>query len=261
MKIYNLLEFLDISILSPAQRAYLNDYENNSMRIEMLKDFRQVVKNIDNLEDIFKVRDIIDKISLYHFLIQSGLLSTTMSYKYTVDDLKEIMFLNKFDFSLVLFRGKGCCRNISILTKELLTLKGITNDVIVTEGFHKDKGHMFNYIKENDYEFFADLTPKTISLLSGDGHIAKAFYSEEATKEKKYPLYIFDNSNARYYEAKPLSKEKQQELITRYKNNISLYKDNISIFLDFYKENYPYYQLINKNYDKIYEEQKILKFK
>ncbi len=184
-----------------------------------------------------------------------------MSYVYNSDDLKEIMYLNKFDFSLILFKGEGCCRNISMLTKELLTLKEIANDTIATEGFHKDKGHMFNHIKENGYEYFADLTPDTISLLSGDGHIAQAFYSDELTKEKKYPLNILGNNGIRYYEANPLSREKQQELITRYKNNISLYKGNIGIFADFYKESYPYYQLINRNYDRIYEEQKRLKLK
>ena len=80
-----------------------------------------------------------------------------MSYVYNSDDLKEIMYLNKFDFSLILFKGEGCCRNISMLTKELLTLKEIANDTIATEGFHKDKGHMFNHIKEkqkNDHFYF-----------------------------------------------------------------------------------------------------------
>ena len=66
MKIDDLFEAIDIS---PVQLAYLNDYDN-SRRIEMLKGFRQVVKNIDKLEDVFNARDSIDKISLYHFLIQ-----------------------------------------------------------------------------------------------------------------------------------------------------------------------------------------------
>ena len=97
---------------------------------------------------------------------------------------------------------------------------------------------MINYIGENDYNYFLDLTTNQIEMFTTFNQFASSLDDYNLV----FPLYSYDYSLWNdefidYRKVPPISREKADELIYIANATISKYEANQDLFMEFYIQN------------------------
>ena len=275
----------EVKALSRKQKElnnYLSTYTNDSIHQQMKEDFDKVLDNIVSLANTFNFKTGIE-ISIFNaILIHEGYLSLICRYSYKegLKDIKEFLDDKTLHASLKIFTGIGCCRHTAAFTKKVLDRFNIENNMVRVDvnehdynineirlflnNIHKNMSnnpnHVINFISENDYNYFLDLTSSQFKIFSASNGFASSIDNYNIV----FPLYSYDYSLWNdefidYRKVPPISREKADELIYIANATISKYEANQDLFMEFYIQNFDNYRNITENYNKIYEKEKSLR--
>ena len=261
---------------------YLSTYENDSLHKELKKDFDKVLDNIESLANTFNFKTGIE-ISIFNaILIHERYLSLICRYSYKegLKDIKEFLDDKTLHAALKIFTGIGCCRHTAAFTKKVLDRFNIENNIVRVDAkeinynineirlflnnIHKNMSnnpnHVINFISENDYNYFLDLTSSQFKIFGASNGFASSLDDYNLV----FPLYSYDYSLWNdefidYRKVPPISREKADELIYIANATISKYEANQDLFMEFYIQNFDNYRNITENYNKIYEKEKSLR--
>ena len=275
----------EVKALSRKQKElnnYLSTYTNDSLHQQMKEDFDKVLDNIVSLANTFNFKTGIE-ISIFNaILIHEGYLSLICRYSYKegIKDIKEFLDDKTLHAALKIFTGIGCCRHTAAFTKKVLDRFNIENNMVRVDvnehdynineirlflnNIHKNMSdnpnHVINFISENDYNYFLDLTSSQFKIFSASNGFASSIDDYNLV----FPLYSYDYSLWNdefidYRKVPPISREKADELIYIANATISKYEANQDLFMEFYIQNFDNYRNITENYNKIYEKEKSLR--
>ena len=261
---------------------YISTYKNDSLHQELKKDFDKVLDNIESLANTFNFKTGIE-ISIFNaILIHEGYLSLICRYSYKegLKDIKEFLDDKTLHAALKIFTGIGCCRHTAAFTKKVLDRFNIENNIVRVDAkeinynineirlflnnIHKNMSnnpnHVINFISENDYNYFLDLTSSQFKIFGASNGFASSIDDYNLV----FPLYSYDYSLWNdefidYRKVPPISREKADELIYIANATISKYEANQDLFMEFYIQNFDNYRNITENYNKIYEKEKSLR--
>ena len=274
----------EVKALSRKQKElnnYLSTYTNDSIHQQMKEDFDKVLDNIVSLANTFNFKTGIE-ISIFNaILIHEGYLSLICRYSYKegIKDIKEFLDDKTLHVALKIFTGIGCCRHTAAFTKKVLDRFNIENNIVRVDAkeinynineirlflnnIHKNMSnnpnHVINFISENDYNYFLDLTSSQFKIFGASNGFASSIDDYNLV----FPLYSYDYSLWNdefidYRKVPPISREKADELIYIANATISKYEANQDLFMEFYIQNFDNYRSITENYNKIYEKEKRL---
>ena len=260
---------------------YISTYENDFLHQELKKDFDKVLDNIESLANTFNFKTGIE-ISIFNaILIHEGYLSLICRYSYKkgLKDIEEFPDDKTLHAALKIFTGIGCCRHTAAFTKKVLDRFNIENNMVSVDAneidynineirlflsnIHKNMSHnpnhVINFISENDYNYFLDLTSSQFKIFGASNGFASSIDDYNLV----FPLYSYDYSLWNdefidYRKVPPISREKADELIYIANATISKYEANQDLFMEFYIQNFDNYRNITENYNKIYEKEKRL---
>ena len=275
----------EVKALSRKQKElnnYLSTYTNDSIHQQMKEDFDKVLDNIVSLANTFNFKTGIE-ISIFNaILIHEGYLSLICRYSYKegLKDIKEFPDDKTLHAALKIFTGIGCCRHTAAFTKKVLDRFNIENNMVRVDAneidynineirlflsnIHKNMSnnpnHVINFISENDYNYFLDLTSSQFKIFGASNGFASSIDDYNLV----FPLYSYDYSLWNdefidYRKVPPISREKADELIYIANATISKYEANQDLFMEFYIQNFDNYRNITENYNKIYEKEKSLR--
>ena len=275
----------EVKALSRKQKElnnYLSTYTNDSIHQQMKEDFDKVLDNIVSLANTFNFKTGIE-ISIFNaILIHEGYLSLICRYSYKegLKDIKEFLDDKTLHAALKIFTGIGCCRHTAAFTKKVLDRFNIENNMVSVDAneidynineirlflsnIHKNMSnnpnHVINFISENDYNYFLDLTSSQFKIFGASNGFASSIDDYNLV----FPLYSYDYSLWNdefidYRKVPPISREKADELIYIANATISKYEANQDLFMEFYIQNFDNYRNITENYNKIYEKEKSLR--
>lgn len=275
----------EVKALSRKQKElnnYLSTYTNDSIHQQMKEDFDKVLDNIVSLANTFNFKTGIE-ISIFNaILIHEGYLSLICRYSYKegLKDIKEFLDDKTLHAALKIFTGIGCCRHTAAFTKKVLDRFNIENNIVRVDAkeinynineirlflnnIHKNMSnnpnHVINFISENDYNYFLDLTSSQFKIFGASNGFASSIDDYNLV----FPLYSYDYSLWNdefidYRKVPPISREKADELIYIANATISKYEANQDLFMEFYIQNFDNYRNITENYNKIYEKEKSLR--
>lgn len=275
----------EVKALSRKQKElnnYLSTYTNDSIHQQMKEDFDKVLDNIESLANTFNFKTGIE-ISIFNaILIHEGYLSLICRYSYKegLKDIKEFPDDKTLHAALKIFTGIGCCRHTAAFTKKVLDRFNIENNMVRVDAneidynineirlflsnIHKNMSnnpnHVINFISENDYNYFLDLTSSQFKIFGASNGFASSIDDYNLV----FPLYSYDYSLWNdefidYRKVPPISREKADELIYIANATISKYEANQDLFMEFYIQNFDNYRNITENYNKIYEKEKSLR--
>ena len=191
---------------------YLSTYDNDFLHQKMKEDFDKVLDNIKSLANVFNFKMGIEISILNAILLHGGYLSLKRKYSYKtgIFDIKEFMNDKTLHIALKVFAGYGCCRHTSSFIKQVLDRVNIKNNMVRVDvnevdynineirlflsNIHKrishNPNHVINYIGENDYNYFLDLTTNQIEMFTT--------FNQFATSVDDYasflPLYSYEYS-------------------------------------------------------------------
>lgn len=260
---------------------YISTYENDFLHQELRKDFDKVLDNIESFANTFNFKTGIE-ISIFNaILIHEGYLSLICRYSYKegIKDIKEFLDDKTLHVALKIFTGIGCCRHTAAFTKKVLDRFNIESNIVRVDAneidynineirlflsnIHKNMSHnpnhVINFISENDYNYFLDLTSSQFKIFGASNGFASSLDDYNLV----FPLYSYDYSLWNdefidYRKVPPISREKADELIYIANATISKYEANQDLFMEFYIQNFDNYRSITENYNKIYEKEKRL---
>lgn len=275
----------EVKALSRKQKElnnYLSTYTNDSIHQQMKEDFDKVLDNIVSLANTFNFKTGIE-ISIFNaILIHEGYLSLICRYSYKegLKDIKEFLDDKTLHAALKIFTGIRCCRHTAAFTKKVLDRFNIENNMVSVDAneidynineirlflsnIHKNMSnnpnHVINFISENDYNYFLDLTSSQFKIFGASNGFASSIDDYNLV----FPLYSYDYSLWNdefidYRKVPPISREKADELIYIANATISKYEANQDLFMEFYIQNFDNYRNITENYNKIYEKEKSLR--
>ncbi|HIT37217.1 MAG TPA: hypothetical protein IAB59_01890 [Candidatus Onthousia faecipullorum] len=276
--------FIDKKIRSKQRELdnYLSTYANDFIHQEMKEDFDKVLDNIESLANTFNFKMGIEIAIFNAILLHDGYLSITCKYSYKkgIVDIKALPDDKTLSYVLKIFSGNGSCRHIAFFTKKVLDRFNIKNNIVSVDTREKDynlneirlflsnihkkistnTNHVINYISENDYNYFLDLTSSQLKIFGASNGFA---YSLDVYN-LILPLYSYDYSlfNEEFidYRKVPKLTDGQAEyLIDKANDTIDICDANRDLLLQFYLQNFDNYQRINENYNKVYEKEKSLK--
>ena len=278
---YNWLERKELLIKIKKLVKYCSTYENDMLHIKMKENFDIVLDNIESLANTLNFKTGIELIMLSGFLIHASYLSVTKEYSYQNDIVDIIMFLDDKPllFALKIFSGFGNCRHVASFNKKVLDRFNIKNSIagvddvvedfdicimkLFLHNFHKKCtgcNHVINYISENDYDYFLDITSSQAKIFGACNQFACSIDEFDLA----YPLYsynysLLNNEFIDYRKVPPITKEKANYLIKTANATIIKCGKNKDLFEKFYLQNIDNYRIINENYNKVYEKEKKLK--
>ena len=276
--------FIDKKIRSKQRELdnYLSTYANDFIHQEMKEDFDKVLDNIESLANTFNFKMGIEIAIFNAILLHDGYLSITCKYSYKkgIVDIKALPDDKTLSYVLKIFSGNGSCRHIAFFTKKVLDRFNIKNNIVSVDTREKDynlneirlflsnihkkistnTNHVINYISENDYNYFLDLTSSQLKTFGASNGFA---YSLDVYN-LILPLYSYDYSlfNEEFidYRKVPKLTDGQAEyLIDKANDTIDICDANRDLLMQFYLQNFDNYQRINENYNKVYEKEKSLK--
>ena len=276
--------FIDKKIRSKQRELdnYLSTYANDFIHQEMKEDFDKVLDNIESLANTFNFKMGIEIAIFNAILLHDGYLSITCKYSYKkgIVDIKALPDDKTLSYVLKIFSGNGSCRHIAFFTKKVLDRFNIKNNIVSVDTREKDynlneirlflsnihkkistnTNHVINYISENDYNYFLDLTSSQLKIFGASNGFA---YSLDVYN-LILPLYSYDYSlfNEEFidYRKVPKLTDGQAEyLIDKANDTIDICDANRDLLMQFYLQNFDNYQRINENYNKVYEKEKSLK--
>ena len=215
-------------------------------------------------------------------LLHDGYLSITCKYSYKkgIVDIKALPDDKTLSYVLKIFSGNGSCRHIAFFTKKVLDRFNIKNNIVSVDTREKDynlneirlflsnihkkistnTNHVINYISENDYNYFLDLTSSQLKTFGASNGFA---YSLDVYN-LILPLYSYDYSLFNeefidYRKVPKLTDGQADYLIDKANDTIDICDANRDLLMQFYLQNFDNYQRINENYNKVYEKEKSLK--
>lgn len=269
----------DLLTLSEYEK-HINNYLDSEEYKSMLENLNEIFDNAINLSTKFNFDKQIEKLSLVHFLMSVGYFSISGSYPYN-DSIKEIWkgmaFPEKTNiYSLVPILGDGgCCRHTAALLKTCLTNFDIKSDVVsvdirknnpeltrmrhfLSEYHHKEIGgnHVINYVSVDDNDLFVEGGNSGEDLFFCYGDKGLAFYFLDDNQSREH-LLLYNYSDCykekkNYDKIKPLSIDKQIELLEDYASTINTIKNNMDVVIASYQKNIPYMSDIKDTYQKVY---------
>ena len=130
--------------------------------------------------------------------------------------------------------------------------------------YHKNSSpnpnHAINYICENDFNYFLDLTSNQFKIFT----VSNGFATSVDGYDLRLPLYSYDYSlyNNEFIDCKKipqLTEGQVDYLIDKTNDTIDICDANRDLLMQFYFQNIDNYRRINENYNKIYEKEKRLK--
>lgn len=261
---------------------YLSTYVNDSIHQELKKDFDKVVDNIESLANTFNFKSGIELSMLSGTLIHGGYLSTTdeYSYKKEIVDIKEPLDDKILYLALKIFSGEGNCRHTASFIKKVLNRFNVENSIVLVDtdsidydinkirlflnNYHKNSSpnpnHAINYIYENDFNYFLDLTSSQAEIFGAYNQFAYSLDGYNLV----FPLYSYNYSSWNdefidYRKVPQISRGEADELIDKANNTIKICDANADLLEEFYLQNIENYRRINENYNKVYEKEKSLK--
>ncbi len=261
---------------------YISTYENDFLHQELKKDFDKVLDNIVSLANTFNFKTGIE-ISIFNaILIHEGYLSLICRYSYKegIKDIKEFLDDKTLHAALKIFTGIGCCRHTAAFTKKVLDRFNIENNMVrvnVNEldynineirlflnNIHKNMSdnpnHVINFISENDYNYFLDLTSSQFKIFGASNGFASSIDDYNLVFSLySYDYSVWNDEFIDYRKVPPISREKADELIYIANATISKYEANQDLFMEFYIQNFDNYRNITENYNKVYEKEKSLR--
>ena len=130
----------------------------------------------------------------------------------------------------------------------------------IHKNMSNNPNHVINFISENDYNYFLDITLSQFKIFGASNGFASSLDDYNLV----FPLYSYDYSLWNdefidYRKVPPISREKADELIYIANATISKYEANQDLFMEFYIQNFDNYRNITENYKKIYEKEKSLR--
>lgn len=278
----NILKKIENYKIEKAKLLFFKELANDPLFLDIIETFNNIFEHIRLLATTFDIKnkDTLELATFLHYLIHNGFLSEDKNYTYN-DKLKDIISPDEyitFTLSLKVFSGMGCCRNTSTFAKEYFDRFNIENSLAITSSGETDHNlneirlllsnyhcrgyanHVINYVKDDSFDYFVDLTGTPIVFLYGYNQFAYPFNNNIANKELSLPLYKYNTGTEilNFKDIKPISKEKQEEFLCRYNDIIDKYNKNMDLFMQFYFHNKKNYVAINEAYDRIYEKEKRL---
>ena len=204
----------EVKALSRKQKEldnYLSTYTNDSLHQQMKEDFDKVLDNIESLANTFNFKTGIEISMLCCFLIHGGYLTKEeYCYHNKIFDIKEFSNDKRISFALKIFSGIGCCRHTSAFLKEVLDRFNINNymapvdtsieDFNICEirlflhDIHREftvHNHIINYIREEHYNYFLDITSKQIKIFGACNQFAYSLDGYDLV----IPLYSYSSSS------------------------------------------------------------------
>lgn len=259
---------------------YLSTYSNDVLHQSMKNSFDIVLDNVENLANTLNFKTGIELTMLSGLLIHAGYLSVTDGYFYDEDIVDIIKFLDDktLYIALKVFSGFCNCRHVAAFTKKVLDRFNIKNSIALVDSgiedfdicemrlflhnFHKKytgNNHVINYISENDYNYFLDITSSQPKVFGAYNQFACSI----DVFDLAYPLYsysysLFNDEFIDYRKVSPITKEKADYLIKTANVTMRKCKENKDLFEKFYLQNIDNYRIINENYNKVYEKEKKL---
>ena len=188
--------FIDKKIRSKQRELdnYLSTYANDFIHQEMKEDFDKVLDNIESLANTFNFKMGIEIAIFNAILLHDGYLSITCKYSYKkgIVDIKALPDDKTLSYVLKIFSGNGSCRHIAFFTKKVLDRFNIKNNIVSVDTREKDynlneirlflsnihkkistnTNHVINYISENDYNYFLDLTSSQLKIFGASNGFA-----------------------------------------------------------------------------------------
>ena len=261
---------------------YLYTCANDSIYQELKKDFDKVLDNIESLANTFDFKTGIEISTLNAFLLHEGYLSITDKYIYKtgISDIREFLDDKTLHVALKVFTGYGCCRHTASFIKQVLDRFNIKNNMVrvdnneidynineirlflsnIHKKMSKNPNHAINYISENGYNYFLDLTSNQLKIFGA----ANQYASSVDGYNLLLPLYSYDyslynNEFIDYRKVPQLTESQADYLIDKGNNTINICDANQDLLVEFYLKNFNYYRRINENYNKIYEKEKSLR--
>lgn len=130
--------------------------------------------------------------------------------------------------------------------------------------FHKREStytnHGINYISENGYNYFLDLTTGQIMIFKASNQFAISVDGYDLSYPlNSYDYSLYNNEFIDYRNVLELSKEQVDYLIEKANDTIDICNANRDLLMQFYLQNIDNYRSIVENYNKIYEKEKSLK--
>ena len=261
---------------------YISTYENDFLHQELKKDFDKVLDNIESLAYTFNFKTGIEIAIFNAILIHRGYLSLTDRYNYkeTCDDIREFCYDKTLKTALKIFTGFGCCRHTAAFTKKVLDRFNIENNMVRVDAneidynineirlflnnIHKNMSHnpnhVINFISENDYNYFLDLTSSQFKIFGASNGFASSIDDYNLV----FPLYSYDYSlwNDEFIDYRKVPKLTDGQvdyLIDKANDTIDVCDANRDLLMQFYIQNFDNYRSITENYNKVYEKEKSLR--
>lgn len=260
---------------------YLATYTNDSLHQQMKEYFDKVLDNIESLANTFNLKVGIEIAVFSAFLIHNGYLSITgeYSYKEILFDIKKNHADKTLNTALKIFNGIGNCRHTSAFLKEVLDRFNINNYMAPVDTSIEDfniceirlflhdihrkftvHNHIINYIREEHYNYFLDITSKQIKIFGACNQFAYSLDGYDLV----IPLYSYSSSSwndefTDYRKVLSISREQADYLIDKANATLRKCDANQDLFEKFYLQNIDNYRSINENYNKIYEKEKSLR--
>lgn len=261
---------------------YLSSYENDSIHQELKKDFDKVLDNIESLANTFNFKMGIEISTLNTILLHGGYLCITDKYIYKtgIFDIREFLDDKTLHIALKAFTGVGCCRHTASFIKQVLDRFNIKNNMVRVDvneldynineirlflsNIHKrmssNPNHVINYISENDYNYFLDLTSNEPKIFTASNQFATSVDDYNLL----LPLYSYDyslcnNEFIDYRKVPKLTDGQVDYLIDKFNDTIDICNANRDLLMQFYFQNIENYRRINENYNKVYEKEKNLR--
>lgn len=261
---------------------YLSSYKNDSIHQELKDDFDKVLDNIESLANTFNFKTGIEIAIFNAILIHRGYLSLTDRYNYKemCDDIREFCDDKTLIPALKIFTGFGCCRHTAAFTKQVLDRFNIKNNMVRVDNesidynlnkirlflnnIHKNMSHnpnhVINYICENSYNYFLDITLSQPVLYGAYNGFACSVDGPPFI----LPLYSYDYSrwNDMFIDFRKVPKLTDGQvdyLIDKANDTIDVCDANRDLLMQFYLQNLDNYRSITENYNKVYEKEKSLR--
>ena len=259
---------------------YLSTYRNDSVHQELLQDFNKILDNIESLANTFNFKTGMEIIIFLGCMIHNGYLSITNENIYNRDIEDINLFYNKtLNCSLMIFNGIYCCRHIAAFAKITLDWFNINNAIVKVDNkiedysictmrlflhnFHKkftNSDHVINYIEENGFHYFLDITSTQPILYGAYNGLA---YSVDGPLFI-LPLYSYSYSKYNdefidYGKVPQLTREQADYLIDIANATVKKCQENEDLLVNFSRQNIENYRRINENYNKVYEKEKRLR--
>ena len=262
---------------------YVNSYLDQAEYKKMIKYLNCIFENMINLSNKFSLNKEIEKLSLAYFLVSKGYFSSSGRYLYN-KNIEEIGLGVNHDtiipLSLVPIMGNGgCCRHTASLLSQSLNSFNIKNDFVIVDTserevelsrirhflseFHQKQlysTHAINYVSMDNVDFFVESgnDGQTLDFYYGDEGLAFPFFQDNSVTNH-YLLYnysVFYKNKKNYDKIKPVSVDKQSEILADYNKTVKLIDNNIDIVIESYMDNIPYMADIKDNYQKVYTKER-----